>query len=337
MTDDSTADGRIRGVYKGSDAIREFLNPANHSPIPLVELPENLNPYRADGIRIFAKLAYLTPLLNIKSLPVWNMLEAAGASGRLADVHTLIENSSGNTAFDLAVLGRLFGVEAVRAFVPFDIAPGKLELLRIAGVGPQMTRGAPGEASGIAEARRMGEQPGFFSAGQYGNEANPDAYEKWLAPEIWEQTEGKLTVFATGLGTTGTLIGCSRFFRRMQAKVTLVGCLCGAQEAVPGVRTRERLKEIDFAWEPAADALVEVGTKESFRLSLKLCQSGLMAGPSSGFVLAGLYRMLATRQAERNLEALRNSEGEAVCVFVCADTPLPYLDKYSTHLDAWEF
>jgi cysteine synthase len=337
MADDSIADGRARGVYRGSDAIRDFLNPSNHPPIPLVELPEGLNPYRADGVRIFAKLAYLTPLLNIKSLPVWNMLEAAAGSGRLAEVHTLIENSSGNTAFDLAVLGRLFGVEAVRAFVPFDIAPGKLELLRIAGVGPELMRGTKGEESGIAEARRMGEQPGFFSAGQYGNEANPEAYEKWLAPEIWEQTEGKLTVFATGLGTTGTLMGCSRYFRSMQAQVRLVACLCATQEAVPGVRSRERLKEIDFAWEQAADTLVEVGTKESFRLSLKLCQAGLMAGPSSGFVLAGLYRMLAASRAEQGLEALRNREGEVVCVFVCADTPLPYLDKYSTHLDAWEF
>jgi cysteine synthase len=337
MADKPIADRYAQGVFEGSDSIRAWLNPANHAPLPLVELPDRLNPYRGDGVRVFAKLAYLTPLLNIKLLPAWNMLQEARNRGRLQDVHTLIENSSGNTAFDLAVLAGALGIGSVRAFVPFDIAPGKLELLRIAGVGPQMTKETPGQPSGIAEARRVGEQAGFFSPSQYENQGNPEAFEKWLAPEVWKQTEGKITVFAAGLGTTGTLVGCARFFRRMAANVATVGCLCAANEAVPGVRSRERLKEIKFDWQAAADTVVEVGTKESFRLSLKLCQSGLMAGPSSGFVLAGLYRALGAAKAESRLETLRNGDGEVLAVFVCADTPLPYLDKYSTHLDAWEF
>jgi cysteine synthase len=325
------------GVFEGSDSIRAWLNPANHAPLPLVELPDRLNPYRGDGVRVFAKLAYLTPLLNIKLLPTWNMLQDARSRGRLQDVHTLIENSSGNTAFDLAVLTGAFGIGSVRAFVPFDIAPGKLELLRIAGVGPQMTKETPGQPSGIAEARRMGEQAGFFSPSQYENEANPEAYEKWMAPELWKQTRERMTVFAAGLGTTGTLVGCSRFFRSVAAKIATVGCLCAPNEAVPGVRSRARLSEIEFDWEAALDATVEVGTKESFRLSLKLCQSGLMAGPSSGFALAGLYRAVAEAKSQKRLDGWRNRDGEVVAVFICADTPLPYLEKYSTHLDAWEF
>lgn len=324
-------------VFDGPDAIREFLNPANSAPLPLVELPGKLNPYRGEGIRVYAKLAYLMPLLNLKSLPTWNMLKEAQAGGKLQDVHTIVENSSGNTAFALAVLARIFGVESVSAYVPFDIAPGKLEMLRIGGVLPQMTRSAPGAVSGIAEARRIGKQPGYFSPSQYDNQANPDAYERWFAPEIWEQTAGKLTVFAAGLGTTGTLVGCSRYFRRVEAKVTVVGCLCAPNEAIPGVRSRERLEEIEFDWESAADTIVEVGTKESFRLSLRLCQAGLMAGPSSGFALAGLYRMLQKAKTEGRIDGMRNQEGDVTAVFVCGDTPLPYLDKYSTHLEAWEF
>lgn len=324
-------------VFEGPDAIREFLNPANSAPLPLVELPGKLNPFRGEGIRVYAKLAYLTPLLNVKSVPAWNMLREAQAGGKLQNVHTLVENSSGNTAFCLAVLARIFGIESVSAFVPFDIAPGKLELLRIGGVLPQMTRSAPGAVSGIAEARRIGGQTGYFSPSQYENEANPDAYERWLAPEIWEQTGGNLTVFAAGLGTTGTLVGCSRYFRGREAKVTIVGCICAPNESVPGVRSRERLEEIEFDWEKAADAIVEVGTKESFRLSLRLCQSGLMAGPSSGFALAGLFRALQKAKTEGRIDALRNNDGEVTAVFICPDTPLPYLDKYSTHLEAWEF
>ena len=131
-----------------------------------------------------------------------------------------MENSSGNTALCLAVLAGLFGVQQVTALLPFDIAPGKLDLLRVVGVQPEMRRGAPGELSGIDEARERGSRVGFFSPCQYENEANPAAFEKWFAPQIWEQTRGKITVFTAGLGTTGTLLGSARYFRKCSQKVT---------------------------------------------------------------------------------------------------------------------
>lgn len=338
MSPESITDCRPLNVFDGPASVREFLDPARSLPTPLVELPDRLNPFRQDSVRIFGKLACLTPLLNIKYLPVWNMLLEAESSGKLKDVHTIVENSSGNTAFSLAVLSEVFGVHAVTAFVPFDIAPGKLDLLRLAGVQPELKRGAANEMSGIAEARNHGKEPGRFCPSQYENEANPAAYEKWFAPQIWEQTRKKLAVFAAGLGTTGTLLGCSRYFRRVSERIRIVGAMCAPNEAVPGVRSRERLKEIDLQWEPAVDAVVEVGTKESFRMSLRLCRAGLVAGPSSGFALAGLYRFLEGRKAAGALNSLRNQDdGEIISVFVCADTPLPYLDKYSTHLDPEDF
>src|SRR5258708_26619 len=107
----------ISGVFAGPSAVRDFLNPENNPPIPLVELPANLNPFYEQRVRIFAKLMYLLPLLNIKSLPALNMLLQAKASGALDGVHTLIENSSGNTAFSLAVLARAFGISGVDAVV----------------------------------------------------------------------------------------------------------------------------------------------------------------------------------------------------------------------------
>jgi cysteine synthase len=338
MSTESISDCPALNVFEGPASIREFLDPARSLPTPLVELPDRLNPFRQDGVRVFGKLACLTPLLNIKYLPVWNMLLEAESSGKLKDVHTIVESSSGNTAFSLAVLSEVFGVEAVTAFVPFDIAPGKLDLLRLAGVQPELKRGVAGEMSGIAEAQSDGKKPGRFCPSQYENEANPAAYEKWFAPQIWEQTRKKLMVFAAGLGTTGTLLGCSRYFRRVSERIRIVGAMCAPNEAVPGVRSRERLKEIDLRWEPAVDAVMEVGTKVSFRMSLRLCRTGLVAGPSSGFALAGLYRFLEEQKAAGTLNSLRNNDDEEiVSVFVCADTPLPYLDKYSTHLDAEDF
>src|SRR5579863_2034452 len=149
-------------VFSGPDALKRFFDPDLNPPVPLVELPASLNPFAEQQVRIFAKLLYMLPLLNLKSLPVLAMLQEASLEG----VHTLIENSSGNTAFSLAILARLFDIHAVRAIIPLDIAPGKLELLRLAGVD---VRFAPSQGGGVALARRLGQRPGFLNLDQYGN------------------------------------------------------------------------------------------------------------------------------------------------------------------------
>jgi cysteine synthase len=324
-------------VFSGPHSLKEFLNPENFPSTPLVELPPSLNPFHQNAIRIFAKLAYLTPLLNIKQLPVFNMLQEAEENGHLDGVHTVVESSSGNTGFTLAVMARLFGIHRVIAYVPFDIAPGKLDMLRLVGVEPHLTRGAPEETTGIQQAKEVGSKSGFLSLSQYENEDNPKAFEKWLAPQIWHQTEGKITVFGAGLGTTGTMLGAAKYFRECPRKVTVVGAICAPNEAVPGVRSAAKLKEIGFRWASVPDAVIEVKARESFKESLELCRSGIVAGPSSGFALAGLLHYLESRQSKPELDELRNEDGEVVAAFVCGDTPLPYLDKYSTYLEAFEF
>ncbi len=316
-------------VFSGPDAIKQFLDPDCNPPLPLVELPGWLNPFAEQKVRIFAKLLYLLPLLNLKSLPVLAMLQ--DASDQLEGVHTIVENSSGNTAFSMAIMARLFGIRSVRAIVPVDIAPGKLELLRLAGAD---VRFAPPEGGGVALARRIGERPGFLNLDQYGNQANIAAHAQWTTQQTWDQTKGKLTVYCAGLGTTGTAIGAIRFFREKGSKVTVVGVYCLPNNAIPGVRSIERLQEIAFDWESEVPLRVGAGTTESYKKSLDLCRAGLVAGPSSGFALAGLLRFL---EEQSSLEPLRNSDGEVVAVFVCCDTPFPYLDKYSTILDPADF
>ena len=325
------------GVFEGPGAVKQFLNPDNHPPLPLVELPDNLNPFRESGVRIFAKLMYLLPLLNVKSLPSINMLLEASTEGKLDGVHAVVESSSGNTAFSLGVAARMFDIDRVIALVPWDIAPGKLDMLRLCGVEPRLTKSTPSEPSAMALARQAGNEQGFFNPAQYENEANPRAYEKWVAPQLWQQTEGRLRVFAAGLGTSGTLVGAGRYFARAGAPVTLVGVMCGSQSAVPGVRSEECLREVSLPWRKISDSIIEAGAKESYKQSLELCRVGLMAGPSSGFALAGLLRFFEMRQRESTLNSLRNEDGEVVAAFICPDTPLPYLEKYSTHLDPSDF
>lgn len=316
-------------VFSGPDAVKQLLDPDCNPPVPLVELPEPLNPLAQQKVRIFAKLLYLLPLLNLKSLPVLGMLQ--DASKELGDVHTLVENSSGNTAFSLAIVARLFGIRSVRAIVPIDIAPGKLELLRLAGAD---VRFAPPEGGGVGLARRLGKRAGFRNLGQYENPANIAAHARWTAKQVWEQTDGKLTIYATGLGTTGTALGAVRFFRENGSRVPVLGVYCLPGSAVPGVRSLQTLQEISFDWQAEVPLRVGVTTSESYKKSLDLCRAGLLAGPSSGFALAGLLHHL---REKGNLDDLRNSSGEVVAAFICCDTPFPYLDKYSTILDPADF
>lgn len=326
---------RCLNVFAGPDSIRNFLDPGQLPPTPLVELPAHINPFHHQRVRIFAKLAYLSPLLNVKALPVLNMLQEAAKQGRLEGVHTLVESSSGNTVFSLAIMAAAFGIPNVLAYVPFDIAPGKLDMLRLVGAQPELKRGAPHEPDAIRQAKAAGSQPGFFCLAQYENDDNPAAFEKWLAPEIWRQTDEKLSVFAAGLGTTGTMLGSSRFFRKSAPKVAIVGARCAPQEAVPGVRSEAKLREVSLDWASGADAIVDVKARESYKRSVELCRAGMVCGPSSGFVLAGLLHYFESDPSR--IEQLRNDDGEVVAAFVCGDTPLPYLDKYSTYLEPSDF
>lgn len=321
-----------QNVFTGPTAIRDFLDPNKSLQTPLVELPFPLNPFPEKyRIRISAKMMSLTQFLNLKIYPAWNMLEEAEKKGRLKGVHTLIENSSGNMALSLKLLAPYFGVPNVQAIVPADIAGTKKELLDLVGVKFIRSTETPGEPSGIVKAKRLGRKKGFRNLAQYENPDNPAAHAKWTAEQVWQQTHHNITVFCGGLGTTGTVVGAAKCFKEKSAEIAVVGALCAKGNAVPGVRSEAKLEDIRLDWKTGIHH-VEVEAKESYRKSLELIRAGIMAGPSSGFALAGLIRFLKEKYT-----LFRNVDGETLAVFVVGDTPHLYLDKYSTVLDPQDF
>lgn len=317
-------DKKVLNVFKGEDAIARLINPDENPYLPLVELPEGLNPYKADGVRIYAKLMFMLPLLNVKSLPTMNMLMEAKARGKLDGVHTIVENSSGNTAFSLGILAKVFGVKNVWGVVSANLAIGKLQLLKLAGVKTVLYK----DENGIEKARKMGQEAGFINLGQYGNEDNPAAFERWIAPQIWDQTDGGVSVVCSGMGTGGTIIGLSRYFKKRNPNVKAIGVEGTPESDVPGVRTEEKLKEVTLPWKQEIDKLYDVNMKDSFEKSIELCRAGIMAGPSAGFALTAMLRYIKEQKDASKLDELRNKDGEIVCVFICSDSPLPYLDMY---------
>jgi S-sulfo-L-cysteine synthase (O-acetyl-L-serine-dependent) len=296
----------------------------------LAELSEVINPYCSDGVRIFAQICGD----NIKKFAALHLLLDAQAAGRLKGVHTIVENSSGNMALALGLLAPAFGIRNVVAILRADIPSGKLDPLRLSNIQCHFSNELPGEVGGIELARQMGKKPGHLNLAQYENDANPQAYEKWLGPRIWQQTQGKVTLISCGLGTTGTAIGLKRFVSRVSPKCQVLGVAVAPGEGVPGVRTEARLSEIRLPWRQTIDAIEIAGARESFKKSRELWWNlNQMVGPSSGFALAGLLNYIAKRRAAKDLDRLRNADGEVYAVFICPDLAYPYFDKYSTHLE----
>ena len=310
-------------VFAGEHSLLDFLDPGKAPPTPMVELPPELNPYRDRCIRVFLKLQYMTPIFNGKLLASRSLFEEAQAEGRLDGVHTLVENSSGNKIFADIFLARLFGIKNVIASVPRDIPPDKQTVLELFGATCDKTAG------GIERCRKLGRQAGWWNPAQYHEDANVRGSERWLGPQILEQTCGEITLLCAGIGTGGTIKG-ARDYLSVQVPMRTIGVVPATDE-VPGTRTLRRLEEVGIEWRSALDdGPVVVEALEAYFHSLRLCSRGILAGPSSGMALAGLFKYL--ERLVGDFSGLWNDNGEVVAVVPCPDSCMLYLDKYSTRL-----
>lgn len=322
--------------YSGQRAIANYLRPSPDRYIPLVELPASLNPYLEKyDIHIDAKLMNTLPLGNVKSLPAWQMLE----DGHNMKSARLVEASSGNTVFSLGLLAHHFGVESVEAIASPDVSEGKLALLQLAGVKVRLVEGPicpnPNDPDGaIAIARQEGTKPGYVNLGQYDNDANPKAHESITGPQLFEQLGEGIGMFCAGLGTTGTLLGTARYLSKKIPNLKVAGVVRTPNNPVPGVRTSNGLNEVSFPWSSMlTEPLQEVSEQEAYSASLALIRSGLLVGPSAGFAFVGVKRHLKRLEKTGELEALKGKH----IVFVCPDTPFPYVEDYMKVLDSKQF
>jgi cysteine synthase/cystathionine beta-lyase/cystathionine gamma-synthase len=332
--------GLRSSVYLGEqgEGLKNYLSPANYPATPLVELPPDLNPFHTMGVRIMAKIMPLVPLMNIKSIPAFSMLNKASERGELAGVERIIESSSSNTVLSLSVLGKLFGIDTTCAIVDHNIAPSLTRMLRLFGIEIFMHPAAGHELFGKMAPRserawNIGNEEGWLNPGQYTNPDNPEGFARWLAPDLFKQTDGKLALLACALGTCGTMVGVSRGLRERKPDMQVVACCPVAGQAVPGPREKSLLKDVSFPWQDVANATVELTSKESFSASIKLLRRGILGGPSSGMNYAGLLHYLQQEKESGRLEeSVKANGGEMWCVFLCCDSPLPHVDEYYDEL-----
>src|ERR671910_1080615 len=182
---------------------------------------------RDEGIAatVLAKLEYMNPGGSVKDRPAVKMLEVAEERGLIKPGGTVVEPTSGNTGFGLAIACVIKGYRCV-CVMPEKASKEKQDLLRAVGAEVVVTPSLPPEdpESYYAAAERLAREiPGGFKPGQYENPANPLAHYETTGPEVWEQTHGRITHFVAGMGTCGTITGTGRYLKERNPEVRVVG------------------------------------------------------------------------------------------------------------------
>jgi cysteine synthase B len=242
--------------------------------------------------RILAKLEGQNPGGSVKDRIALSMIEEAEKDGRLSPGQTLIEPTSGNTGIGLAMVARIKGYP-MKAVLPTNVSPERKQLLQVWGAEIIESPGAEGSNGAVRMAQRLAsENPEWAFLYQYANPANPKAHYEGTAPEIWRDCP-EITHFVAGLGTSGTLMGCSRFLKECNPDIQVWAVEPPAGEMVDGLRNLDD-GYIPPVFEPdLLDRKKVVGPLESIIGTRRLIEIGVFSGISSGAALMGAVKCAA--------------------------------------------
>ena len=261
---------------------------------------------------ILAKLEGNNPAGSVKDRPALSMISHAQERGEIKPGDTLIEATSGNTGIALAMAAAIKGYRMVLV-MPENLSIERRQSMRAYGAEIILTPQSGGMEQARDVAEKMRDEGQGIILNQFANPDNPLAHYEGTAPEIWRDTDGKITHFVSSMGTTGTIMGCSRFFKEQQAVIKVIGVQPEEGSQIPGIRK----------WTPAylpkiynperVDELLYVSQNEAEVLTRQLAsEEGIFAGISSGGALAAALRVSA--QVEN-----------AVIVFIVCDRGDRYL------------
>jgi S-sulfo-L-cysteine synthase (O-acetyl-L-serine-dependent) len=243
------------------------------------------------GVELYAKAEWQNPGGSVKDRAAARMILDGEDSGKLTAGRIILDATSGNTGIAYAMVGAARGYK-VKLCLPENASPERKLILRALGADLVFTNPLEGSDGAIREARRLyGEDPDrYFYPDQYNNDANWQAHYDTTAPEIIEQTSGRLTHFIAGLGTSGTFIGTGRRLRKFNAGIKLISF----QPDSP-FHGLEGLKHMESAIVPGiydrtlADKDLRIGTERAYRMVRRLArEEGLLAGISSGAAVAAM-------------------------------------------------
>jgi cysteine synthase B len=245
-------------------------------------------------VEVYAKAEWLNPSGSVKDRAAWNIVRTALADGRLNADRTLLDATSGNMGIAYAMLGAALGFK-VKLVMPGSANMERRTILRAYGAELVFTDPMLGGNGAIEKAAElaMAAPDAYFYANQYDNDANWQAHVLTTAEEIWRQTDGRITHFVTGLGTSGTFVGTSRRLAELNPKIT-----CISLQPDSAVNAIEGWKYMPTAILPAiydqtiAHENIEVRTEDAQQMALRLArEEGLFVSASAGAAAFGALQV----------------------------------------------
>ena len=262
---------------------------------PLLDLTEFARSYgAADGVQMYAKAEWANPGGSVKARAALKIVEEAEQDGSLGAGQTLIDSSSGNTAIAYALVGAIKGFP-VHLVMPENVSRERKALVKAYGATLIESDPLEGSDGAIRMVRQIvaADPQRYFYADQYNNDANWRAHYEGTGPEIWQQTQGSVTHFVAGLGTTGTFVGTGRYLQEQNAAVQLV-----AVQPEDELSVIEGLKYLPTAITPGiytpslVDRHITVAAETAWEVTQELARAaGLFVGFSSGAAVAAAVQV----------------------------------------------
>lgn len=243
---------------------------------PLVEITSFHNNH---DVHIYAKMEGNNPAGSVKDRAALNMIRSALERGDISENTTLIEATSGNTGIALAMIASMYKVP-IELVMPSTST--RERVLTMEAFGAKVTLLDSMETS-RDYAEEKAEKEGFFLLNQFANPDNYKAHYKTTGPEIWKDTDGQITHFVSAMGTTGTIMGCSRFFKEKNPDIQIVGCQPTDGSSIPGIRRwpKEYLPKIFDA--SRVDRVIDIDQVDATQRTRELvAQEGIFVGMSTG-------------------------------------------------------
>lgn len=260
---------------------------------PLLPL-ERIGAHLPSTVKILAKAEWFNPSGSVKDRPALNILRTAMSEGKLSTGKRLLDSTSGNMGIAYATFAAAYGIP-ITLTLPANASPERMAILRALGVELILTDPLEGSDGAMQIARQMAKAhpERYFYANQYDNPANWQAHFLTTGPEIVQQTQGKITHFVTGLGTSGTLTGVARYLLQYNPKINIFT----GQPASPfhGLEGLKHLptSHIPGIYDPGvAGETIEITTEESYHMVRRLArEQGLFVGVSSGTAAAAALKL----------------------------------------------
>ena len=278
---------------------------------PLVDLSGLLD---RPGVKLLGKLEGNNPAGSVKDRPAKWMIRNAVARGDIPPGTRLIEPTSGNTGIALAMMARAYGVD-IDLVMPANSTAERVQTMEAFGARVILTPAEGSMEAAIDYARARVAEGGYVMLDQFSNPDNWRAHYESTGPEIWRDTHGTVTHFVSSMGTTGTIMGCSRYLKEQNPNVTIVGCQPTDGSRIPGIRRwpKEYLPKI---FEPSrVDRIVDIAQSDAEDTMRRLAlDAGVFVGVSAGGAA------WAAMQIGRELEA-------GTVVFILCDRGDRYLSS----------